>query len=224
MDAAGAIANSDMRNAANENNPGSFRDDEQVPTLGIADAAIATVNESWQEMRKAPNAAIRDDTDEGASVDDEEMRALALGAIANGNFLQGQEEEVDAEIQDGDVEASDDSDDDQDDVTELLYAELYRLLYEMCLILGSLVIAVSSAVAIYRVIYPNSFQYFLFVAWEGNSRSLWIPMLCASPLIVACFVCAAQLHDAVEIELQARALMAAVRERWDRRHIHRRRG
>ncbi|KAL3259039.1 hypothetical protein MRX96_054106, partial [Rhipicephalus microplus] len=73
-------------------------------------------------------------------------------------------------------------------------------------------------------IYPNSFQYFLFVAWEGNSRSLWIPMLCASPLIVACFVCAAQLHDAVEIELQARALMAAVRERWDRRHIRRRRG
>ncbi|XP_049276278.1 uncharacterized protein LOC119374927 [Rhipicephalus sanguineus] len=73
-------------------------------------------------------------------------------------------------------------------------------------------------------IFPNSFQYFLFIAWEGNSRSLWIPMLCAGPVIVACFACAAKLYDAVDIAVQARALIAAAQERRDRRHTLRRRG
>lgn len=280
-----------------------------APEFDTVDAATAnlSINEGLQEQEDAVNAAIANrNADEESLEEDEGVPAPAFDAVdaaiannANG-FLQELDEAVDAanhNADEGELEVYD-----EEVVTELIHAALYQI----CLLLGSLVIGVSSVVAMYRVetslnwwseeaarghvllpigmvswlkwrahaflaanlvvaivgflgslrlnlrllliyiiaeasiipapfivviccllphsisyyVYPNFFKYFLVVAWDGDARSLSIPMVFAGPVFLLCFTCAAKLYDAIEI---AHAHIAAAQQ-WDRRRFERQRG
>lgn len=294
-------------NAAIDNHTAdAFQDDKGLPACGVAGAMTAQMTNKVfrQEMEASLDVVTRANADEAASADDVDVPEPPFDPVANPNFLQDLGEQVNAEVQNG--EDDEDSDDEEDGIA----LRIYPLLYYICLLLGTLVIAVSSAVAMYRVetspswsyeqtvrecilvpvgvfsclkwrvhgflaanlitaivgflgairlnlrllllyifvegalipipfiialccfvphsmscyVLPSTFQYIMFVVWEGNTRSLWIPMLFAGPVIAACFTCAAKLYDAIELAMRVQAHIAAMQERRRRRRIQRRRG
>ncbi|KAH7949219.1 hypothetical protein HPB49_006454 [Dermacentor silvarum] len=78
-------------------------------------------------------------------------------------------------------------------------ADTEPILYEICLIVGTLVIALCSAIAIYKEVYPTFFSFSLMAIVGGEISSLWVPMTWAGPLLALSFVSAAKLYDAEDM-------------------------
>ncbi|XP_054927732.1 uncharacterized protein [Dermacentor andersoni] len=126
-----------------------------APAPDEVDTAIVNlnINEGLQEQEDAMKAAIANHNaadEESLEDNDEEMPAPAFddGAIVNNadGFLQEPEEAVEAANHNADEGELEEYYDEQV-VIQLIHAALYQI----CLLIGSLVIGVSSAVYMYRV-------------------------------------------------------------------------
>ncbi|XP_065304326.2 uncharacterized protein [Dermacentor albipictus] len=99
-------------------------------------------------------------------------------------------------------------------------ADMEPVLQQICLFVGTLVITVCSAFAVYKEVYPTLFSFSLMAVVGGEITSLWMPMTWAGPLLALSFVSAAKLYDDEDMAEE----LAAADEEDTRRPMDRRRG